>query len=54
MNPTTVIGIIATEGDDIGRINIFATSFEDQFTGADNISVFTGVVPVNLQSFQVE
>lgn len=55
VNPTTVIGVIATEGDDIGRINIFSTGLSaNRFTGVDNINVYTGVVPVELQSFTIE
>jgi hypothetical protein len=40
-NPTTLVGVVATAGDDIGRINIFATSVNDSFAGADDIRVFT-------------
>lgn len=53
-NPTTFIGVVATGGDEIGRINIVATSTGDEFTGADNISVYTGPVPVELQQFSID
>ncbi|MCB1041629.1 MAG: hypothetical protein KDC35_01735 [Acidobacteria bacterium] len=54
MNPTTVIGVVATGGDDIGRINIFATTAIDNYSGADDIFVYTGNVPVELLSFEIE
>ena len=41
----TSIGVVAMFGEDIGRINVFATSVDDNFSGADNINVYTGVVP---------
>lgn len=49
-NPTTLIGVVAMPGEDIGRINLFGTGNivgggSIQFTGADNISVYT-VQPV--------
>ncbi|MEN1728199.1 MAG: Calx-beta domain-containing protein, partial [Pseudomonadota bacterium] len=43
-NPTTVIGVVATGADSIGRINVFATSTDDVYSGADNIRVYTGPV----------
>ena len=59
-NPTTMVGVVAMPGEDIGRINIFATSVgaETNLTqivsGADNINVYTDSdsIPPVLQSFQ--
>jgi hypothetical protein len=48
MDPTTLIGVVAAAGESIGRINLFATSLNDMFTGADNISVYTSVSDVPL------
>ena len=47
-NPTTFIGIVAMPGEDIGRINLFATSDNDIYTGADNISVYLTPIPAAL------
>lgn len=44
-NPATFVGIVSAFGEDIGRINVFATSTNDEFSGADNIDVYTGVIP---------
>lgn len=51
-NPTTFVGIVTTGGDAIGRINVFATSTNDRFAGADNIAVYTtGSTPVSGMSW---
>ncbi len=51
-NPTTIVGVVTTGGDDIGRINVFATSANDRFAGADNIAVYTmGSTPVSGMSW---
>jgi hypothetical protein len=48
-NPTTVIGIVAMTGEDIGRINLFTTSYgtstttSDFVAGADDVSVFAAI-----------
>jgi hypothetical protein len=45
-NPTTFVGVVAMPGENIGRINLFATSVgaamdsTQLFTGADNIGVY--------------
>ncbi len=48
INPTTFFGVAVTGGDDIGRINLFATSIGDEFSGTDNIDVYTQDVIENV------
>ena len=40
-NPTTFVGIVATDGDRIARVNVFGTSPGDDFTGSDNMDLYT-------------
>jgi hypothetical protein len=40
-NPTSYLGIVATGGDTIRRVNIFATDAGFDFSGADDIRVYT-------------
>jgi len=51
---SSVLGVVATGTDVIGRINVNDTNNLSFFAGADDIGVYTSLTPVELMSFSAE